>query len=128
MAASSSAFDFSGAVILVTGGAKGIGCAIAESFLESRATVVVCGRAPPERLPSRSGATAHFVACDVRDSQAVRSLFDRIAAEHGRLDVLVNNAGGSPAAPAAEASARFTEKIVQLNLLGPLYCAQAANA
>jgi len=124
----SSAYELSGAVVLVTGGAKGIGCAIAEGFLREGATVVVCGRSTPERLPSQAGATARFIACDVRDSQSVSGMLRRIAEEHGRLDVLVNNAGGSPAAPAAEVSPRFTEKIVQLNLLGPLYCAQSANA
>ena len=46
----------------------------------------------------------------------------------GRLDVLVNNAGGSPTVEAAEASPRFFESIVALNLLAPMYCAQAANA
>jgi NAD(P)-dependent dehydrogenase (short-subunit alcohol dehydrogenase family) len=46
----------------------------------------------------------------------------------GRLDVLINNAGGSPNADAATASPRFSASIVQLNLLAPLYCAQAANA
>jgi NAD(P)-dependent dehydrogenase (short-subunit alcohol dehydrogenase family) len=124
----SSAYELSGAVVLVTGGAKGIGCAIAEGFLREGATVVVCGRTAPVQLPSQAGATARFIACDVRDPQAVSGMFVRIAEEQGRLDVLVNNAGGSPAAPAAEASPRFTEKIVQLNLLGPLYCAQSANA
>ena len=47
---------------------------------------------------------------------------------HGRLDVLVNNAGGSPYVDAATASPRFLASIVNLNLLAPLYCAQAANA
>jgi NAD(P)-dependent dehydrogenase (short-subunit alcohol dehydrogenase family) len=51
-----------------------------------------------------------------------------IVGQHGRLDVLVNNAGGAPSADAAAASPRFHEKIVGLNLLGPLAVAQAANA
>jgi len=127
MRASRSPLDFTDAVVLVTGGSKGIGREIAESFLEAHATVVICGRTAPEQPPARASATAHYIACDVRDPQSVTDLFERIATEHGRLDVLVNNAGGSPAAAAAEASARFTEKIVQLNLLAPLYCAQAAN-
>ena len=54
----------------------------------------------------------------------VRAAADRF----GRLDVLVNNAGGSPNADAATASPRFSASIVNLNLLAPLYCAQAANA
>jgi NAD(P)-dependent dehydrogenase (short-subunit alcohol dehydrogenase family) len=50
-----------------------------------------------------------------------------VTSSFGRLDVLVNNAGGTPYAPAAEASPHFHEKIVQLNLLAPLHCAQVAN-
>jgi NAD(P)-dependent dehydrogenase (short-subunit alcohol dehydrogenase family) len=58
----------------------------------------------------------------------VTALIESIVAEHGRLDVLVNNAGGAPYALAADASPRFHSKIVELNLLSPLLVAQAANA
>jgi NAD(P)-dependent dehydrogenase (short-subunit alcohol dehydrogenase family) len=54
-------------------------------------------------------------------------MIDGIVAEHGRLDVLVNNAGGAPAASAAEASPRFHDKIIGLNLNAPLLVAQIAN-
>ena len=111
--------DFSGHVVLVTGGAKGIGRVIAERFTTAGATVVVCGRNDP--------GDANFVTCDVRDAEQVDALVGHISAEHGRLDVVVNNAGGSPAADAASASPRFSESIVKLNLLAPLYVAQAAN-
>ena len=116
-----------GYVVLVTGGAKGIGRGIAEAFLETGATVVVCGRNPPDSLPHAGGRTAVFMACDVRDAEAVGRLFAEIERTQGRLDVLVNNAGGTPSMDAATASPRLTEKIIQLNLVGPLHCAQAAN-
>jgi len=115
------------AVVLVTGGAKGIGRAIAAAFLGSGATVIVCGRTAPPPAPAPEGPSASFVSCDVRDPLAVERMFASIAAEHGRLDVLVNNAGGSPPMDAATAPARLTEKIIQLNLLGALYCSQSAN-
>jgi NAD(P)-dependent dehydrogenase (short-subunit alcohol dehydrogenase family) len=58
----------------------------------------------------------------------VNAFVSEVVADHGRLDVLVNNAGGAPYAEAAVASPRFHAKIVELNLLAPLVLAQAANA
>jgi NAD(P)-dependent dehydrogenase (short-subunit alcohol dehydrogenase family) len=69
----------------------------------------------------------HFV-CDVRDPEAVADLIAQVVADAGRLDVLVNNAGGAPSLDAATASPRFHDKIVALNLLSPLLVSQAANA
>ncbi len=120
--------DFAGRVAIVTGGTKGIGRVIAEHLLQAGAAVVVCGRNEPETLPSVDGRTAEFRALDVRDAAAAKAMVDEVAATHGRLDVLVNNAGGSPDADAATVSTRFVDKIVALNMLAPFYFAQAANA
>lgn len=117
-----------GKVVLVTGGAKGVGRGISEAFLLAGFTVVICGREQPENLPSVKGSAAEFVAADVRDAAAVDALFVSIHKKHGRLDVLVNNAGGAPFAMADKASPRFHEKIIALNLLAPLNLAQKANA
>ena len=114
-------------VALVTGGGKGIGRAIAERLLADGFAVVICGRNAPENLPSHNGAVAEFEACDVRDADAVQAMAERIFARHGRLDLAVNNAGGSPESDAATASPRFSERVLALNLLGPLHVAQAAN-
>jgi NAD(P)-dependent dehydrogenase (short-subunit alcohol dehydrogenase family) len=114
--------DLSGRVVLVTGGARGIGLGITRAFLAAGASVVTCARSETEPVPG----TRHVV-CDVREPEAVQALVDSIVAEHGRLDVLVNNAGGAPYSLAAEASPRFHDKIVGLNLLSPLLVAQAAN-
>lgn len=123
---SSATVRLDGQVVLVTGGGRGIGRGIAIGFLGTGATVVICGRNKPDELPSLDGRTADFVACDVRDAAAVSAMVEEIVKRHGRLDVLVNNAGGSPSAAAATASPRFSERIIALNLLAPLHCSQAA--
>lgn len=115
-------------VVLVTGGARGVGKGISEAFLSNGDTVVICGRSAPERMPEVSGQRAQFIPCDVRDRGAVDALFAELGAEYGGLDVLVNNAGGAPFALADTASPRFHEKIIELNLLAPLHLAQRANA
>ena len=114
--------DLTGRVVLVTGGSRGIGRGITETFVFAGATVVTCARSEAEPFPG----TTH-VQCDVRDPESVQAMVDGIVAEHGRLDVLVNNAGGAPAALAAEASPRFHDKIIGLNLNAPLLVAQVAN-
>jgi NAD(P)-dependent dehydrogenase (short-subunit alcohol dehydrogenase family) len=120
--------DFTGRVVIVTGGTRGIGLAIAQGFLAAGADVVVCGRNAPEAMPTGGDRTASFVAADVRDPEQARAVVDATVSRHGHLDVLVNNAGGSPDADAATVSPRFVERIVALNLLAPFYVAQPANA
>ncbi len=117
-----------GRVVLVTGGTKGIGRVICERYLEAGAEVVTCGRTEPDTPPSHAGKAAEFVATDVRDADAVDQLINGIVERHGRLDVVVNNAGGSPDVAAADASPRFSEAIIRLNLLAPLLVATRANA
>jgi NAD(P)-dependent dehydrogenase (short-subunit alcohol dehydrogenase family) len=116
--------DLSGRVALVTGGSQGIGAGIARVLVDAGATVVTCARSGVE---APAPGTTH-VQCDVRDPEAVTAMVAGIVQEHGRLDVLVNNAGGAPYALAADASPRFLDKILALNLTAPLLVAQAANA
>ena len=109
-------------VVLVTGGVRGVGAGISAVFADQGATVVTCARRAVE------GLRYEFHSCDVRDDDSVKALIDAIVDEHDRLDVVVNNAGGSPYELAAEASAKFSTKIIELNLLGPLSVSQHANA
>lgn len=118
--------DLSGQVALVTGGARGIGRSIAEALLETGCRVVVCGRTAPDSLPEHDGREAEFATCDVRAADQVQTLVDGVVKRHGRLDIVVNNAGGSPKTDASTASPRFSEAIVALNLMAPLHVSQAA--
>ena len=117
-----------GKAAIVTGGTKGIGAVIAARMLAEGASVVVCGRTEPEQVPSAGGRTAVFVRADVREPEQATALVNAAVERFGRLDVVVNNAGGSPNADAATVSPRFVSKIVALNLLAPFYVAQPANA
>jgi NAD(P)-dependent dehydrogenase (short-subunit alcohol dehydrogenase family) len=116
--------------VIVTGGTRGIGAGIARAFLRAGAQVLVCGRTEPadSLLPATGGRTAAFARADVRDPEQAQRLVRTAVNLFGRVDVLVSNAGGSPAADAATASPRFHAKIVELNLIAPLHIAQSANA
>jgi NAD(P)-dependent dehydrogenase (short-subunit alcohol dehydrogenase family) len=116
--------DLAGSVALVTGGVRGVGLGISRVLVECGVTVVACARRPHD-LAVRG---IEFHTCDVRDADQVHALVETILDRHGRLDVLVNNAGGSPYAEAATAGPNFHAKIVELNLLAPLLVSQAANA
>ncbi|MGH9234883.1 MAG: SDR family oxidoreductase [Acidimicrobiales bacterium] len=117
-----------GRVVLVTGGTRGIGRRIAAGYARAGATVVVCGRtAPGADGPAEGPGPGGFMACDVREPAQVEAMVDGIVERWGRLDVVVNNAGGAPQADSATVSARFNERVVALNLLAPFTVAQAAN-
>lgn len=120
--------DLRGRVAIVTGGARGVGRGISLRLLEAGAEVLVCGRTHPEQLPEASGRGAIFVAADVRIPDQIDPVIEAATQRFGRLDLLVNNAGGSPPADAATASPRFSEAILRLNLLAPLVFSQKANA
>ena len=114
-------YDFSERVVVVTGGSRGVGAGIVAVFAGAGAHVVTCGRHAAEV----DGAV--FIAADVRKPADAERVVAKAVEHFGRLDVLVNNAGGAPQALAAEQSPRFVEAVVGLNLLAPLWCAQSAH-
>jgi 3-oxoacyl-[acyl-carrier protein] reductase len=116
-----------GRVAVVTGAGRGLGAAIAEELAARGALVVVADAdrdlagATAARLP---GASA--VVADVTDPSAVNALFDEVARAHGRVDVLVNNAGVGAVAPSEELSPEVWSRTLAVNLTGTFLCAQAA--
>jgi NAD(P)-dependent dehydrogenase (short-subunit alcohol dehydrogenase family) len=118
--------DLSGCVTVVTGGTRGVGAGIARAFLEAGADVVTCARRPPDEPVEAAGRTARFLRVDLRDADAVCAFFERLRTEYGRLDTLVNNAGGTPFRMLGEGGAGRHARVVELNLLAPLTASLAA--
>lgn len=118
--------ELDGRVAVVTGGTRGVGAGIARSFLTAGAEVVVCARRPPQEPVSANGRTAAFTAVDLRDPAAVRDFFEAVARRYGRLDCLVNNAGGTPYRLLGEGEAQRHARVVELNLVAPMTASLAA--
>jgi NAD(P)-dependent dehydrogenase (short-subunit alcohol dehydrogenase family) len=112
-------FGLGGQVCLVTGAGRGIGAAVADALADGGATVV--------RGLRDASNTDDGVQMDVTDLDQIQSAVDEVVAKHGRLDVLVNNAGiGPPETPAEDVSPEDFDATVQLNLRGTFFASQAA--
>jgi 3-oxoacyl-[acyl-carrier protein] reductase len=120
-----------GRVAVITGAGRGLGAAIAAELAAQRAAVVIAdrdaelARAGAEALRA-AGRSATPVTADVTDPEQVAALFDAAVAEHGRLDVLVNNAGVGAVAPSEELAFDVWSRTLAVNLTGTFLCAQAA--
>ena len=124
MHASVRRFDLTGRVALVTGASRGIGEAIASALAEHGAHVVISSRkqAECERVAAglrAQGLQASARACHVGDLDKLMQTLDGVAAEHGRFDILVNNAAANPYfGPAIDTDLRAFQKTVDVNLRG----------
>lgn len=121
---------FSGAVALVTGGGTGIGRCTAHELAALGATVVVAGRR--EDVLRRTaeeigdaGGRADLAVLDIRDDGAVDDVVAGVVGRHGRIDLLVNNAGGQFPAPAEDISPNGWRAVVDLNLTGTFLVSRA---
>src|SRR3954464_7082128 len=90
-----------GQVVVVTGGGSGLGRATAQELTACGATVVIAGRRlePLEETASLCGGTCEPFVCDIRDEEQVSGFVDEVLERHGRIDTLVNNAGGQYMTP-----------------------------
>ncbi|MEL7157920.1 MAG: SDR family oxidoreductase [Actinomycetota bacterium] len=122
---------FEDRVVLITGGGGAIGTAMATLFGRLGATIVACGRNPEplELLATRLASIdveCTTTAMTVRDPEQVTALIDEAWDRHGRLDVVINNAGGQFSSPALDISPKGWAAVVETNLYGPWYVMQAA--
>ncbi|THE64036.1 glucose 1-dehydrogenase [Salinadaptatus halalkaliphilus] len=128
-----SQFSVDGKTAIVTGSSSGIGKAIVERFAQDGANVVVTSRELANVEPVADGINdsdasgeALALECDVTDRAAVEELVSTTVDEFGGLDILINNAGASFQAPAAEISENGWKTIVDINLHGTFNCSQVA--
>ena len=120
-----------GAVCVVSGAGSGLGRASAMELARLGATVVGCGRRrePIEETAAAirdAGGKADAVAMDIRDETAVDALIDRVLADHGKLDVLLNNAGGQFLSPAEAITPKGFRTVIELNVTGTWLMTHAA--
>jgi citronellol/citronellal dehydrogenase len=120
-----------GAVCVVSGAGTGLGRATARELAALGATVIGCGRRPEplgETVAAieAAGGSAEAEPLDIRDDDAVQRLFDAVLERHGRLDVLVNNAGGQFLSPAEAISPKGFRTVIELNVQGTWQMTHAA--
>ena len=124
--------DYRGKTAIVTGSTKGIGRAIAEALLREGMNICVSARKIEEvertirELDEVGEGGVTGAACDVRDYEEVRALFEHTVAEFGGVDVLVNNAGVGIYKPVAEITPDEFRAVLETNLFGVYYCAHEA--
>jgi 3-oxoacyl-[acyl-carrier protein] reductase len=124
-------FDLAGRVAVVTGGGRGIGAAIVARLAQAGATVVIANRTQDvaetlARELAVDGLAVQFVPFDKLDRASLRLLVDGVAGQHGRLDILVHNAGGCPWSSLEDLDEARLDQALALNLNASFWLAQAA--
>lgn len=121
-----------GQVALITGGGRGIGRAIALAYAKAGAIVCVTARTSSEidnvaAEITEAGGRALAITCDVSKRSSVESMIDQAISEFGRLDILMNNAGGGlERTLIGEDDPDVWQQVVEINLLGTYFCTRAA--
>ena len=123
-------FSVANKVFLITGGTSGIGFVAARGFARAGGRVAICGR-NPERLAAalsqleNEGLDVMGILADIRVYDQVEAMVRRVVDRFGRIDVLINNAGGTFRAPAEDITPGGWNAVVATNLTGPFYCCRA---
>lgn len=117
-----------GKIALVTGGGSGIGKAMAKAILAEGAKVIIIGRTESKLLQAQSelGPEIEIMVCDITIESQVINLYETIMSKHGKLDILINNAGTSFKEKAYELSFESWKKVIDVNLNGAFLCARGA--
>jgi gluconate 5-dehydrogenase len=125
-------FSVAGQVVLVSGGSRGIGRALAEGFARHGAAVVITGREQATldqtaRAITPPGGTVRALVCDVADAKAIERLVQTVLADFGRIDTLVNVAGVNRRMPAEQLTEADYDFIMNINLKGPFLLSLAVG-
>ncbi|MCY4555367.1 MAG: SDR family oxidoreductase [Chloroflexi bacterium] len=123
-------FDLTGRVAVITGGGSGLGQAISIGYAQCGVTVVVAdinedGAAETVATIAEQGGSAQALSLDVTKRSQCVDVANAVRREHGRIDVLVNSAGGAHRSPAEEFPEERFDYIIELNLKGTYLCCQA---
>jgi len=125
-------FDFTGEVVLITGGSRGLGLEIAQAFGAAGATVVITARreqwlSEAEKLLKDQGVAVHAMTCDVANAASVEQVVQQALAACGKFDVLVNNAGLTWGAPAETMPLDRWQQVIDANITGTFLMSQAVG-
>jgi gluconate 5-dehydrogenase len=124
-------FSLSGKVAVVTGASRGIGAALASALAHAGAAVVLLGRdaqalAVTQAALAAQGCTVTHAALDVSDKASIDAAFEQVLRSLSRIDILINNAGVEEPCASLEVSEALWDRILDTNLKGAFFCAQAA--
>lgn len=124
-------YDFSNTVILITGGARGIGFAIAERFAKAKGKVIIIDLAPEAvqeavRRIKETGCEAFGYVGSVTDAEGMEALFKQVSQDHARIDVLINNAGITRDNLVLRMKEEEWQLVMDINLKGAFICTQKA--
>ena len=125
--------DLQNKIAIVTGGSRGIGLAVVETFLKEGATVVLCASREETAMKAVNGikekdpsAKVEGIWPDLTDFASVKAAFEGVAVKYGRIDILVNNAGVSENTPFANYTEELFDRVMDLNVKGVYNCSKAA--